>query len=415
MEKVQALKSFEDLRARKYIPAIIIGGILFPLVTVSVDLLSRGILPTAASIVSRHQQNPLYYVVDALSLLLIFGAHHILRLMVQAQRDARTLNALDTALSETQEAKDAVAQQIASVLDLSPVSYALIGSDGLIHYVNSATQGILGSAQTKGMNIFSFGSVKSTVLEAKLKRTARGAHEHLENYQHVSATTGVEKILNISLIPFRKESSGDAYEVLMMTTDRTEEKILLDQVESNFFNVVMGLARALDARDRYTSHHSANVKAYTAIIAYNLPLTPEERKDILIAAELHDIGKIGIGDHILHKNGPLTEEEFTCMKSHPSTGADFFSGIEGYSRISEIIRHHHERMDGRGYPEGLTGDAIPRGASIIAIADAFDAMTTDRIYRKAMTIDDAMAELSRGAGTQFHPAYVEIFLRHFKT
>ncbi len=414
MEKIQNLELFENDVYIKYMAAVGAFGLLFPLGTISVDLIYRGITPTLTDIINLHLTNPVYFVVDTAPFFLILVAHYTFRFFKDYQKNAKALTEAQSALEHEKSEKALISQQMASILDLSPLSYTLIGSNGLIHYVNKATRTILGSSDTQGQNIFSFKTVQGTLLEAKLLSVSCGNAEFLESYKHISATTGIEKNLNISMVPFKKEPQSDRYEILMMTTDHTQEKALLGQVENNFFNVVMGLARALDARDKYTSHHSANVKAYTAMIVYNIPLSPEEKKDILIAAELHDIGKIGINDSILHKNGPLSEEEYERMKTHPATGADIFSDIEGYHRISAIIRHHHERVDGRGYPDGLAGDAIPLGSSIIAIADSFDAMTTDRIYRKALSVDEAMEELKRGMGTQFHRDYVEIFVRHFK-
>jgi len=414
VEKIQDLKSFEGAIYRKYMLAVCAFGFLFPLGAISVDLIYQGITPSLTGIINLHLTNPLYFVIDTAPFFLTLVAHYTFHFFINYQENVSALTEAQRALEQEKSEKALISQQMSNILNLSPLSYTLIGSDGLIHYVNKATRTILGSSDTQGQNIFSFKTVQGTPLEEKLLSASRGMPGILESYRHISASTGVEKNLNISLVPFRKEPENDRYEILMMTTDHTQEKTLLEQVETNFFNVVMGLARALDARDKYTSHHSANVKAYTAMIVYNISLTPEEKKDILIAAELHDIGKIGINDSILHKNGPLSEEEYERMKTHPATGADIFSDIEGYHRISAIIRHHHERVDGRGYPDGLAGDAIPRGSSIIAIADSFDAMTTDRIYRKALSVDEAIEELKRGMGTQFHREYAEIFVRNFK-
>lgn len=394
--------------------AAMVFGCLFPLAAISMELAAHQTAPNLSNIIALHSLNPLHFIIDTTPVILTIFAHYTVRFFIRSQEQIITLAEINDALELEKCERLLLSQQVDSILNLSPISYVLIGSDGFIHYVNKATKAILGSADTQGQNILTFKAVLNTPLEFKLRSAIQGNHEQLDSYTHLSETTGIKKILNISLVPFKKETDRDLYQVLMMTTDRTHEETLLTQVESNFYNVVNGLARALDARDKYTSHHSANVKAYTSMIVYNIPLDPGEKEDILIAAELHDIGKIGVTDLILNKDGPLSAEEYESMKTHPTIGADIFSDIDGYHRISHIIRHHHERPDGKGYPAGLRTEGIPRGSSIIGIADAFDAMTTDRIYRKALSIDRAIEELKQGAGTQFHSDYVQVFIRHFK-
>lgn len=414
MDKVQDLRLFKDVVYRKYMLAALAAGFTLQLLAISIDLTAQKMSPSLDNIVSLHQANPLHFIIAAVPLVLAVFAHHTLRFFFCSQANRAALAALKGAYEQEKVEKQLLSEQMLSLLDLSPISYVLVDSNGFILYVNKATKHILGSSDTQGRNILAFKTVAGTPLESNIQSAIEGHHSYLESYEHQSATTGVKKILNISLIPFKKEPQSDHYQILMMTTDRTHEETLLTKVEANFFNVVKGLARALDAKDKYTSHHSANVKAYTSMIAYNIQIDPEEKNDILIAAELHDIGKIGVTDSILNKNGPLSETEYESMKTHPTIGADIFAGIDGYHRISQIIRHHHERIDGKGYPAGLSGEDIPKGSSIIAIADAFDAMTTDRIYRKALSVDMAIEELRKGAGTQFHSEYVTVFIRHFK-
>lgn len=408
------LNSDYDALYRNYMLAGLAFGLLFPLTAISMDLVAQGMPLSLNTVISIHKSNPLHYIIDSTPFILSLFAHFTIRFFIHSQERSTDLSEVKGILDQEKSEKELVSQQMLSILNLSPISYIVIGTEGHIHFVNKATKTILGSSETQGQNIFTFKTVKNSLLEEKLRSAIRGNHEELEAYKHLSATTGAAKVLNISMVPFKKNSESNLYEILMMSTDRTQEEMLLTQVEANFFNVVKGLARALDARDRYTSHHSSNVKAYTSMIVYHSQIDLKEREDILVAAELHDIGKIGVMDSILNKNGPLSEEEFESMRTHPTIGADIFAGIEGYHHISTIIRHHHERIDGKGYPAGLTGDEIPKGASIIAIADAFDAMTTDRVYRKALSIENAIEELKKGRGTQFHSDFVDVFVRHFK-
>jgi HD-GYP domain-containing protein (c-di-GMP phosphodiesterase class II) len=140
-------------------------------------------------------------------------------------------------------------------------------------------------------------------------------------------------------------------------------------------------------------------------------LTADKRDAIIAAARIHDLGKVATSDHILRKPGCLTDDEFAVIQRHPVDGSEILRHLTPYRHIVEIVRHHHERGDGRGYPDGLAGEAIPFGARVIAVADTYDAMTTDRPYRRALSHEEALAELQRGAGTQFDPVVVAAFER----
>lgn len=171
-----------------------------------------------------------------------------------------------------------------------------------------------------------------------------------------------------------------------------------------------GLANALERRDPYTFRHSIRVTAYARAILGMMPYIPRPTAEAIIAAaHVHDLGKVGAQDGSLKKPSALSPEERRAIEEHPVVGAEIVSRLEVYKQSVDIIRHHHERWDGSGYPDGLAGEAIPLGARIIAVADAFDAMTSERVYRPAMSIESALAELRRGQGTQFDPQIVEVF------
>lgn len=190
-----------------------------------------------------------------------------------------------------------------------------------------------------------------------------------------------------------------------------ENAELHDQLQSLFLSTVSALANSIDARDPYTKGHSERVTAYAVMIAEGLDLGPEELELLRYAGLLHDIGKIRIRDHILHKPGRLTDLEFSEMKKHPEYGVEIMQPVNAFKHILPAMLHHHERYDGRGYPHGLAGQEIPLTARILCVADCFDAMTSDRPYRKGMPVADAVAELARNKKTQFDPEMVEIFLR----
>jgi HD-GYP domain-containing protein (c-di-GMP phosphodiesterase class II) len=168
-------------------------------------------------------------------------------------------------------------------------------------------------------------------------------------------------------------------------------------------DVIDALAAALAERDRYTGQHSASVVDMAKTVAAALGLDEVEVERIGHAALLHDIGKVGVPDRILHKPGRLAGEEWELMREHPLIGERILRAIPGMGGVARIVRHEHERFDGSGYPDGLAGDAIPIGSRVILACDAYHAMTSDRAYRAAMAHDDAIAELVHCAGTQFDP------------
>ncbi|HEX2391411.1 MAG TPA: HD domain-containing phosphohydrolase [Solirubrobacterales bacterium] len=175
---------------------------------------------------------------------------------------------------------------------------------------------------------------------------------------------------------------------------------------------VEALAMLVDRRDAGTSLHSGRVAALAHATALELNCDGRFAEDVYLAGRLHDIGKVAVPDSILRKRTALTEEEWKLIRLHPSIGADVVSHISGLARLVPIIRGHHERYDGSGYPDGLRGEAIPLGARIVAVADAFDAMISDRAYRQPMTVEEARHRLRECAGTQFDAAAVAALDRH---
>jgi diguanylate cyclase (GGDEF)-like protein/putative nucleotidyltransferase with HDIG domain len=173
---------------------------------------------------------------------------------------------------------------------------------------------------------------------------------------------------------------------------------------------VTSLALAIDAKDHYTQGHSQKVSAYAVMIAQALEMDPSEVEEIRLAGLLHDIGKVGIPEPILNKSGPLDASEWETMKSHAELGAKILEPLEAMSRIRLMVRHHHEFYDGTGYPDQLEGEQIPHGARLIAIADAYDTITSARTYKKARTPEDAFGELERCATNQFDPELVRVFI-----
>jgi putative nucleotidyltransferase with HDIG domain len=183
------------------------------------------------------------------------------------------------------------------------------------------------------------------------------------------------------------------------------------QLQDTYLMTIEALAAAVEARDPYTHGHTQRVEEYAVIMAKALGCGDEEISAIRRASVLHDIGKIGIEDVILRKQGRLEPDEELRMQRHPSIGVDMLHGIDFLEPVLPLVRHHHERWDGNGYPDQLHADEIPLGARILAVADALDAMTSDRPYRAARTFEYAKTEILKGSGTHFDPEVVTIFIK----
>ncbi|MCX8118641.1 MAG: GAF domain-containing protein [Desulfobacterota bacterium] len=218
----------------------------------------------------------------------------------------------------------------------------------------------------------------------------------------------------------RDGGAFDEEDLLLLQSLSDQVAIALDnarlyqELEEMFFETAESLADAIEKRDPYTGGHTKRVTQYSLAIARQLRWKPEEMKWLKISAALHDIGKIGIDDQILRKPDRLAPEEYQAIKRHAALGAEIIDHIKQLKRIVPGIRHHHEQLDGKGYPEGLRGAEIPEVAKIIAVADTYDAMTTDRPYRKGMSKEVAFRELKRCSGTQFDEAVVQAFIKAYE-
>ena len=199
--------------------------------------------------------------------------------------------------------------------------------------------------------------------------------------------------------------------LLQRIVERMENVVLYEGLYENILSTLDSMAKILDARDPHTSRHSTRVTELSMRIGKALGLSDEDLDVLKVSASLHDIGKVGVPDKILLKKGKLTVEEMDIIKRHPDIGFDILSSIIPMKKDAEIIRHHHERYDGKGYPMGLKGEDIPFLSRIITLADAFDAMTSDRPYRKALPYSVALQEIKRCRGTQFDPGIVDVFIR----
>jgi len=207
---------------------------------------------------------------------------------------------------------------------------------------------------------------------------------------------------------------SDLEELAPRKNDRSREGLLdeYDQFYRDYIDTVEALLNAVDGRDGIISGHSRRVADYASIVGRAMGFSPESLRVLELAALLHDVGKIMISEQILGKPGKLTDQEFYMIRQHPEMGERIVGQVKFLREAAPFIRHHHERFDGKGYPDSLSGEDIPLGARIIFIAEAFDSLTSDTSYHPTMDLREARAEMEGGAGAQFDPEVLRIFLEN---
>jgi HD-GYP domain-containing protein (c-di-GMP phosphodiesterase class II) len=214
--------------------------------------------------------------------------------------------------------------------------------------------------------------------------------------------------LHAQLVVFAREISS------LYRAERSKSRELeaaLDGIRETYVATMASLARVVEAKDVTTRGHLDRTHRYGMLLARRLDPELGARPEVGYGFFLHDIGKVGVPEAVLCKPGPLNEAEWAVMREHPTIGAQIVSPIRFLAGAIEIVQSHHERWDGRGYPRGLRGEQIPLAARVFAVADSFDAMTSDRPYRSAMPLEEALGEIRRGAGSQFDPEVARAFLR----
>ena len=226
----------------------------------------------------------------------------------------------------------------------------------------------------------------------------------------------IMKPINLSILAVCVERALDKRRLILQNKDyqlHLEEKVeqQTDKIRSSFLNSITSLAYALEAKDKYTSGHSQRVAEMAVATAREMGMPQDKVEKIRLAGLVHDIGKIGVRESVLNKAGKLTDDEYHEIISHCEIGERILSPILEDEEMLKMVRHHHERYDGMGYPDGLSGKRIPEAARVLAVADAYDAMTSDRPYRAAMSSEMANAELEEGKGKQFDPVVVDAFLK----
>jgi HD-GYP domain-containing protein (c-di-GMP phosphodiesterase class II)/sensor domain CHASE-containing protein len=210
--------------------------------------------------------------------------------------------------------------------------------------------------------------------------------------------------------PFSPEKIRLAHSVGDQTASALRRAELFSELERSYLDTVMTLAKAVEAKDTYTADHAERLAEMSLAIGAAMNMNAAELEDLSYGATLHDVGKIGVPDDILQKPGKLNDEEWQKMRQHPQIGADILDPVPRLRGAAQIVRHHHERFDGNGYPDGLKGDEIPLGARILTVVDSYSAIVDERIYKKARSHEEALAELERCNGTQFDPEVVRLFV-----
>ncbi len=250
-------------------------------------------------------------------------------------------------------------------------------------------------------------------------RFARRSKEKYYTHSFISAPLMVKDevigVINVnnkrSRQPFREEDFRLVKGIAAEAAIAVENARLYSSLEETYIRTIMALASTIDAKDHYTKTHSEHVTEYAVAIAKEMGFSEKEIEEISHACQLHDLGKIGVHDYILTKPGKLTPQEWEEIKLHSLKSAEILRPLVFLGGVIELVEQHHERYDGKGYPFGIKAEKIKLGARIMAVADSFDAMITDRPYRKALPKEEAIAELKKNSGTQFDTKVVEAFLR----
>ena len=214
---------------------------------------------------------------------------------------------------------------------------------------------------------------------------------------------GTVEAYRLSDRPFRSDDPEHIKLLVEFAANGYSRIQMAEKLEMHYIETIEALASALEARDPYTQAHTGRIRELSMGVALSLRIPSDERQAVHLGSLLHDVGKIGISDSILQKNGPLSDDEWATMRRHPEIGERMLRGIDFLRPALPVVRHHHERWDGKGYPDGLKGNEIPLPARIVSACDAFDAMTTDRPYREALSVGYALEEIDRVAGSQLDP------------
>ncbi len=303
-------------------------------------------------------------------------------------------------------------QLVKMFIDNTPIAYIILDKNYRIHYINESFAKLrkLDLAATIGdkcYNISNGGTRCANCAVAEALNTGRKAFVSRKDV----LPDGSVRFIDDYAIPLQMDEQGEVEFVLEIMINRTQEMLAREQRNKDYDEILAILTTLLDAKDSYTAAHSDNVRKLSLNLARELQLTPDEVFEVSVAASLHDIGKVNIPGSIINKTDKLTDDEFATIKTHPVASFDMLEGLSSFHDIRHIAKHHHERADGRGYPDKLTSEQLSIGAKIVAVADTYDAITTTRSYRKALSHEYALSEIIKVAGTQLDKTVAEAFVK----
>ena len=331
-----------------------------------------------------------------------------------------------TGLLSKEEVSQTVVDTACSIIHSDLASLMLINSDNELYIVSSKGlsekvkketkmkigEGIAGRVVSTGRYIF----VENIETDVRFLRP--NDEERYTSKSFISVPLKIKSkvigVLNINSPKNKKQFNDRDLKLITILADQAAMRLdnieLFNNLQSFYFEMVQTLARAIDAKDAYTYDHADRARKYAKEIAIKMNLPYTIVRNIEYAALMHDIGKIGIADSILLKKEKLNEQEMKMLRTHPIIGHKILSPVKFLTPVAPMVLYHQEWYDGSGYPEGLEREEIPLGARIVAVIDSYDAMTSDRPYRKALPIKLAVEELKKGAGKQFDPQIVDIFI-----
>ena len=335
-----------------------------------------------------------------------------------------------TGLLSKEEVAQTVVDTACSILHSNLASLMLINADNELYIISSKGlsekvkketkmkigEGIAGRVVSTGKYIF----VENIETDVRFLRP--NDEERYDSKSFISVPLKIKSkvigVLNVNSPKNKRQFNDRDLKLITILADQAAMRLdnieLFNNLQSFYFEMVQTLARAIDAKDAYTYDHADRARKYAKEIAVKMNLPYTIVRNIEYAALMHDIGKIGIADNILLKKEKLTEKEMKMLRTHPIIGNKILAPVKFLSPVAPMVLYHQEWYDGSGYPEGLAKEEIPLGARIVAVIDAYDAMTSDRPYRKALPIKTAVKELKDGAGKQFDPKIVDIFINILK-
>lgn len=298
------------------------------------------------------------------------------------------------------------------LVDNTPVAYIILDDEYRIHYINENFLKLrnLDLETTLGEICYNISNAGVRCHKCAVAKAIRTSQKSMVSRKDILPDKSVRFIDDYAIPLYKDEQTGKQF-ILEIMVNRTKEMTAREQRDSIFIEILSILLSLIDAKDTYTAAHSQSVHDVAMKIGASLRLSDKELFELSSAATLHDIGKVYVPNDIINKPGRLTDEEYEIIKKHPVLSDEMLQRFSSFDSIRDGVRYHHERYDGKGYPDGLAGDDIPLNAKIIAVADTYDAITSTRSYRKGQSHEAATAEICRVSGTQLDPKVVEAFLR----